>query len=48
MECIGEHQVIHFSIENTGQIACEDDSDQADRTEDYGHLYNQSIERKLK
>ena len=46
MKCVGKNQVIHFPIENTGQIACEDNSDQADMTEDYGHLYNQSVAKK--
>lgn len=46
MKCIGENQVIHFPIENTGQNVFEDNSDQADMTEDYGHLYNQSVAKK--
>ena len=48
MKCVGAHQVIHFQIENTGQNVCEDNSDQADMTEDYGHLYIQSVAKKKK
>lgn len=48
MKCVGENQFIHSPIANTGQNACEDNSDQAEMIEDYGHLYNQSVARKLK